>query len=293
MWKAVRSLIKPAFPASSNDAGRGKSPVTLLDLPVELLIEILTLTLASDVPFDLQKFIELGKKDRDPRFPSDGSYSWFLRGLHPSQREHYLDWLAINGTSRSFRACGKELFFSKKVFIVTPSLLKALLDGSCKNISTADKVDLFSKAQHVIVSTPSIIIANCFVNKISAYNAFTKRGCVLSIQPYARDRTWDDHLPFLALDTASTPMRSQPVQSGEQPLLKEGTLKRHPAPQRLLSLLEGIDIDVERLVVDLIHRDTELSRRGIIDDLANFVYPNLDFIGRMKARTRAAEGQRS
>ena len=129
--------------------------------------------------------------------------------------------------------------------------------------------------------------------KISAYNAFTKNGCVLSIQPYARDRT-DDHLPFLAWDIASTPMAPQPVQdSWPQELLLTGTLKRHSAPERLLSLLEGVDLEVERMAVDLIHRDTEVSRRLMIDDLAQNVYHNLAFIGRMKARKRAAEGQGS
>lgn len=300
VWKVVLFLINLVSPASSNDNGRSETPPNLSDLPNELLIQILALTLASEVPLDLRKFIELGQNHQKYRdrlattpFPSVVAYNWFREVLPTSQEEHYLDWLAINGTSRRFRECGKELFFSKKVFIVTLPLLKALLDGSCKNLSGPDKAELFARAKHVIVSTPATNIASCFIN-LSLYNAFTKKGCVLSVQPYARDRTKDNHLPFLALDTASTPMAPQPApNSVSQGRLLAGTLKRHSAPQRLLSLLEGAELEVGRMVVDLIHRDTEISRRWIIDDLAQNVYHNLVHIGWQKAKRRAAEDQRS
>lgn len=97
-------------------------------------------------------------------------------------------------------------------------------------------------------------MASDFV-RLPIYNAFTSIR-FLSIQLHALD------LHLLALKTASTPMASQPVPMGDpENELSKGTPKRHSAPQESLSLLEGAGLQVGRMEVDLIHRDTEYSRR--------------------------------
>ena len=45
--------------------------------------------------------------------------------------------------------------------------------------------------------------------------------------------------------------------------------------------------------VNLLHRNTEVWRRYVIEDLAENVYQILKFIGRQRAKKRVAEGQRS
>lgn len=76
------------------------------------------------------------------------------------------------------------------------------------------------------------------------------------------------------------------------PLLK-GTLKRHSVPQELQSLLESVGLQAGRMKVNLLHRNTEVWRRYVIEDLAENVYQILKFIGRQRAKKRVAEGQRS
>lgn len=295
MWKAILPWINTA----STALRRGASLPAISKLPPELLTRILVLTLASNVPFRLEEFIELGKSCQSVGFyglDSASSNSCFLWQLHPSQREHYLDWLAINGTSRNFRECGKLVFFSEKTFIITPNLLKDLQDGNCKNMSASDKAAVFSHARHVIAPMGAASMATRFA-KLPTYNAFT-RIRVLTIQPFIHlTRTeqlkphseyGDLHPPDL--ETASTPMASQPLEPGDPGYaLDRGTPKRHPAPQELLDLLEGLDLQVGRMEVDLLHRDTEKWRRYVIDEITSQVYPYL----RYKMRRRVAQGQRS
>lgn len=276
-----------AYNASNTDVSHDALPSTFSLLPTELVIEVLAHTMVSKVPFDLQKFIELGARWHQEQatraaWCSDESRSWFLDGLHVSQREHYLDWLAINGTSRWFRACGRLAFFSQKIFIVAPPLLMALQNGSCQNISVPDNAAIISRARHVIVPLLSRNRATHFM-RISMYNAFT-RIRVLSIQPFAFG---DGDRILQPLESASTQMVARLLRSSDfEDMLLRGTPKRHSAPPELLSLLRGVDLELERMEVDLIHRDTGIWRRYVIHALAREVYPYLRLIGRHRARQR-------
>ncbi|CAF9916670.1 MAG: hypothetical protein ALECFALPRED_010815 [Alectoria fallacina] len=286
-----------ASSATSADVGRDILSV----FPDEVLTEILAHMVASEIPLYLQDFTELGEWHREPNTQAAWSYpgsrNWFLTMLTSSQKEHYLDWLVVNGTSRRFRACGKWAFWSQKILIIPPSLLKALEDGSCKNVSAPDKAAIFSRARHIIASLPGQSIGSHFM-KLPDYNAFT-RTRVLSIQPHgtaliAIPLSPATVLPLLALETASTPMASQPFRWRDMPpTVLQGTPKRHSAPQELQSLLEGIDLQVGRLEIDLILPDTDNAKRCVIDELAYEVYPYLRFVCQLKAKERVADGQRS
>lgn len=288
MCKLILSLINMAFTDSSADVDRDILSV----FPNEVLTEILAHMVASEIPLYLQDFIDMGKWHQTLTTQAARSYpgarDWFLTQLTSSQREHYLDWLVVNGTSRRFRACGKLAFFSEKILIIPPSLLKALQDGSCKNVSAPDKAAIFSHARHIIASLPGKSIGSHFM-KLPNYNAFTRMR-VLSIQllryaPIAIPLCPATILPLLTLETALTPMASQPFPRHDINLL-EGTPKRHSAPQELLSLLEGIDLQVGRFEVDLILPDTDNARRYVIDELADQVYPYLRFVCQQKAKKR-------
>ena len=278
-----------AYNGSNTDVSHDALPSTFSLLTSELVIEVLAHTMVSKVPFDLQKFIELGARWHQEQatratspYSSDESRSWFLDRLHVSQREHYLDWLAINGTSRWFRACGRLAFFSQKIFIVAPPLLMALQNGNCRNISVPDNAAIISHAPHVIVPLPSRNRATHFT-RISTYNAFT-RIRVLSIQPFAFG---DGDRILQPLESASTQMVARLLRRSDfGDMLLRGTPKRHSAPPELLSLLRGVDLDVGRMEVDLIHRDTGIWRRYVIHALASQFYPYLRVIGRDRARQR-------
>lgn len=263
---------------------------TVPKLPNELLVEIPAYTVASDVPLRLEEFIELGKSHRERGVTRESpalSYHLFHEKLHPSQQEHYLHWLAINGTSRNFRECGKEAFFSGKIFIISPTLLKDLQDGSCKNMSASDKAAIFSDALHVIVPLRHASVQTQF-SKMPMYNAFRKekkQKLILSIQPLAPyNLVGDPDLYPPALETASTPTASQPMADGYELFraLQMGIPKRHPAPEDLLDLLAGMHLQVGRMKVDLLHRDTEMWRLYVIDKLDNQVYYYLRFLIRIR-----------
>ncbi|CAD6585444.1 MAG: hypothetical protein ASARMPRED_002164 [Alectoria sarmentosa] len=286
-----------AFTGSSADVDRDILSV----FPNEILTEILAHMVASETPLYLQDFIDTGKWHQNLNtqvarsYP--GAHDWFLTHLTSSQKEHYLDWLVVNGTSRRFRACGKLAFFSEKILIIPPSLLKALQGGSCRNVSAPDKAAIFSHARQIIASLPGRSIGSHFM-KLPDYNAFTRMR-VLSIQTHGtaliaiplRPATV---LPLLALETASTPTVFRRFRWRNMALtMLKGTPKRHSAPQELLSLLEGIDLQVGRLEIDLILPDTDNAKRYVTDELVNQVYPYLRFVCQQKAKKRVVDGQRS
>ena len=137
------SFINRAFPTWSTKVGHRQSTPSMLELPAELVLYIFTLAFASEVPVNLAEFIDLGHRNQKYqdslarltpsarsytwlpswlrtllattwlatlRLPSADSYAWFLGELHHSQKEHYMDWLAINALPWQFRRCGYVLF---------------------------------------------------------------------------------------------------------------------------------------------------------------------------------------
>lgn len=283
-----------ASTASSTDVGRDALLTTLSDLPNEVLTKILARTVASKVPFHLDGFIQLGKVyQKLPSQMTKGlSLAVFLRALPSSQKEHYLDWLLVNGTgtSRRVRACGKLAFFSEKIFMISPRLLKTLQDGSCRNVSAPDKAAVLSHVQHVVAPLPTADLA-CRFSRLSPYNAFT-RIRVLSIEPQFLDGC--NRVYCQALETASAPIPLQPLLEDEpDSTFPKGIPKRHSAPQELLSLLEDVGLQVGRMEVDLILCDTEDSRQWAIVELSSRIYPYLQIIGMLMPKTRSAHGQKS
>lgn len=283
------NLLRWGYTTLSLVVGRNEPLFPLEELPAEVLAKVLAFTMASPVPVLLQGFIEEGKK----RGESSSTWSYPLWKLLPSQREHYLDWVAINSTSRSLRNCGKLLFFSKKIFLIAPPLLETLMDGSCRNMSAQDKATLLSRAQYVIVPINTRGIATYFP-KLPRYRTFKHLRCFSiqifkpSEQPYQ-----DSDICSLDWETVSTtPMASEPVDSGDK-VVEKGPYRRHLPPQDLLDLLRGVGLQVDQIKVDLIYRDTEKSKRWVIDELAEQVYPYLRTMQRNRQIKELAEGQSS
>ena len=256
---------------------------SLMDLAPELRAHIIAYAMASEVPLQLQDFIAAGQQQRPAvhsasrslkeDYTSTETYSNFLAMLHPSQKEHYTDWLAVNGTSREFRQDGKLAFFSEKIFVIGPALLQTLKNGSCRNLTVPDRMALLERARHVVIGLSSLGMARHFW-QVSEYNAFARLR-VLSIQPFVSFPDEPDNaLPALEW-SSSTAEAAEPVRQLSS-IEKIGTLKRHPAPGELVNLLRSVGLrsDVE---VDLVHRDTREWRRYVVDELVKGVYPYLRF----------------
>ncbi|KAL8903895.1 MAG: hypothetical protein Q9171_007238 [Xanthocarpia ochracea] len=135
----------------------------LMLLPDELLSRILDFVSASEVPVSIERFTDMARypdqykngQKRIYSFPRLGtrgkssarflttaptfSRAWWLDLLPMDQVEHYLDWVAVNGTSRRIRACGKAAFFREKKYIASTSFFKSLLDGTISHMSHSDQ----------------------------------------------------------------------------------------------------------------------------------------------------------
>ena len=270
---------------------------TLLALPDKPLMMIIAYTMISKVPLDLGKFIELGERHQNIRpalrNPSDNFRTWFLDSLPIIQRKHYIDWLAIN-TSRRFRKVGKHVFFFLKTFMIAPPLLKALLDGSCKNMAVHDRMTLFRLAGHVIAHLPATEDGEHHRHhtKISIYNAFIALK-VLSIQPFLRDcdilyLRWAKRS---LVERLEDPDNTQPVRRSDlESLQLEIRQKRHPAPPPLQGTLRSVGLEVGRMKVDLIYPDTYGAKYYAWGTIASQVCPSFYEYAK---KSRAEEARKS
>ncbi|KAL8861222.1 MAG: hypothetical protein Q9178_002438 [Gyalolechia marmorata] len=135
----------------------------LMLLPDELLSRILDFVSASEVPVSIGRFTDMAsypdqyenrpektcsslrpgaRGQRSARSLTTAptlSRAWWLDFLPKDQVEHYLDWVAINGTSRRIRACGKAAFFREKKYSASTSFFKSLLDGTMSQMSHSDR----------------------------------------------------------------------------------------------------------------------------------------------------------
>ncbi len=135
----------------------------LMLLPNELLSRILDFVLASEVAVSIGRFTHMARyPDQYENGPEKTcsslrpgtrgqpsarslitaptfSRAWWLDLLPKDQVEHYLDWVAINGTSHRMRACGKAAFFREKKYIASTSFFKSLLDGTMSQMSHSDQ----------------------------------------------------------------------------------------------------------------------------------------------------------
>ena len=258
---------------------------TLMTLPAEIQLKILGYVMASEAPVDLQEFVELGGELQNIRETSREAWSWesdgeaepvvleerilstkasqssaawalsgpcnsFFTELHPSQKEHYLDWLLINSTCRRFRELGKVVFFSEKCFIIKPCFLKVLSQAAARNLSTADADTALAQIRHVIAPLTFDSSTARDFRILARYHALR---CIkiLSIK----------HRKYAAI-----------IRSTGRPAVEDlAAVDRIPSPLELLDFLRYFGLQVDRLRVDLINDDD----KDILECLASEVYPGL------------------
>lgn len=273
-------IIKPAKKFHNMSQLFSDPQPTLMTLPAEIQLKILGYVMASEAPVDLQEFVELGRELqnlRETSWESDGEAepvvleerilsikagqssvasalcgpcNNFLTELHPSQKEHYLDWLLINSTCRRFRELGKVAFFSEKCFIIKPSFLTVLSQALARNLSAADADTALTQIRHVIAPLTFDSSTARDFRILGRYHALR---CIkiLSIK----------HRKYAAI-----------IRSTGRPAVEDlAAVDRIPSPQELLDLLRYFGLQVDRLRVDLINDED----KDILDCLTSEVYPGL------------------
>lgn len=243
-----------------------KSCTGMALIPPEILSMILSHAMRSDMPVYLNHFLRLGRQHRDIR---DGkvtdkwasstacSEKWFFYNLDFGQLEHFRDWLLINSTCRGFRACGKELWFSEKVFVIRPRLMKTLR-GATPRISTENLSIARACIRHVIVPSPgdaaSQLIALPWYNNLQNLRSLSIQLC-------------RDPSKILSISTLST-------------------LKQKPLPEEFLTLLRNAGLRVGQLQMDLLYVADEGEYHFQMEGLANHVYPYLRTLSAWRANAR-------
>lgn len=187
------------------------------------------------------------------------SESWFLNNLDRGQLEHFRDWLLVNSTCRSFRAWGKKVFFSEKIFVIRPQFIKTLCGEPAKSMSVENIATARACIRHVVVPSPYCSAASHLMC-LSRFHTL-QRLCSLSIQPGCNPS-----------DTLLS--------------LKVRSFKRNPLPEELLGLVQGIGLRVDQLQMNLLYENNEGTHRYHMQRLADSVYPSLRILSAWKTKGR-------
>lgn len=244
---------------------------------------IIVHTMRSDTPVDLGYFPRLGRRSQrvinvnDTNIPAKNSReierillssqftppaSHRIDELGKTQIEHYRDWIFINSTCCDFRALGKKAFFSEKVFVIGPQLLKDLCGETARSIGAEDKATARAYIRHAIAPLPHPGSASQFLT-LARYNALQRlRSLTIHIRaPHDRNH-------FIRLNPR--------------------TVKTGPLPEEFSNLLRDIGLRVDQLQMDLELQANE-SVKGYEDPMkvmVDIVYPLLRALSarRMKGR---------
>lgn len=239
-------------------------PTPISRVPGEIISLILSHTMRSSVPFDLEHFLRRGRdlrKHGEGNQHGESSEDWFLDGLDPGQREHFRDWVLINSTCRGFRAWGKEAFFSEKIFVIRPLFMKAIArDGADGAVSSAIMATARAAIRHVVAPFPAIYLVT-----LPRYNALERlRSLTVGILHRRLDH----------LLSTSDLARLEPVSLPEEYLnrLRDLGLGANQLTANLLIDKEACPAQMERRVhiiyayvrLQLVRKARrEISRRGI------------------------------
>lgn len=182
------------------------------------------------------------------------------------------------------------MFFREKTLMISPTLLRSLRVGSCKNISASDRLNIFLQARHVVAYLDDRNPAA--FNNIPTYNSFPHLK-VLSTLP--KHSPSDKILVELEIGKPMITLpRPEPGQDGPG-LVYCGINhrpQRHPASEEFLILLLGIGLQVDRLEIDLVYDPATYSCNHIYWLWLPGVYEHLESLGQERMKGRLANHQR-
>ncbi|KAL8922678.1 MAG: hypothetical protein Q9208_004991 [Pyrenodesmia sp. 3 TL-2023] len=213
----------------------------LLTLPGEILLEIITLTMASNKPANPWLFIDVlrkTKRDVNREFPN----------MQPrEQREHWLDWIFVNGTCRLLKCYGKSAFFREKRFVISTWCIQVL-----NSVVASDSVSPDLLLAKACVSNVVAPVACTTINAwqmLPALHFFDRLRCIsieLPVMPVCgrfypvfpeEASKLEQKMPFIAPTSRLT--NKLKILGVHVPILTYSwrlSMKMHPSPSELLSL---------------------------------------------------------
>ena len=182
--------------------------LTLDKLPDELLVMVMTMAMASEVPVQFELCPELPRNDYPVRVIVRNADRPLLSRLKSSflksQEEHHSDWRIATGVSHRLRLLGIPAFFSEKIFIVPPTTLRVLREGRVQS----EVIDIAVKnIRNVVISLESHIRPRGFIG-LPLYHYFKRLQTLTIIIHYYRNdalrrnlvRSWANVPPKKLLD---------------------------------------------------------------------------------------------
>lgn len=259
---------------------------TILNLPAELICDILSRVLSSSIPVQLERIIGIrgyiaGRPRRHARFnptcykdraalsedivpiQKTAHTNYVLRWLVQTQIEHYWDWHLVNSTCTVFAAFGKPAFFQHKVFLIPYSCLDAWIDSKSNSSLTASDLEIARRhVRNIVVSVKGTGAALPY-SKLSRYHYFSK-------------------LRKLSVEHVS---------SGNDEDALIGKKWTRPLPEALLHMLRWLEVKVENLEMELLCETKERARKSMIIVLTLNVCPVLRTL--VRARWAQSNGPQS
>ncbi|KAG8531821.1 uncharacterized protein KY384_003457 [Bacidia gigantensis] len=206
----------------------------MTSLPLELIFQILTLSMSNYQPVDLEVLVSGDK----------GTIKFvdylMLVGAE-AQKEHQHDWVIANSVCHAWRHVGKKAFFTQKTFLIGPNFMKRLHTGRVKTLSAENRVLLFSHLRQLIVPIAGTLTCEWTAKRTQWHN-LPHFHALAGLQSF--------HLLLLK--------GSQRYQAADLPDACEALL-----PDFFLCFLRCLHLDVERLNPMLLVATTELRTVNI------------------------------
>ncbi|KAL8911967.1 MAG: hypothetical protein Q9171_002943 [Xanthocarpia ochracea] len=238
----------------------------ICSLPTEILDKVIISVISNDTPVHLEYLMEnvnhITMLDLFRKPPNETTK------LDRFQLVHQRDWVFVNSVCRSWRFTGQKAFFSRKTFLITNSLMKALVAGRLKLLTTPNHpFNVLESIRYIIVPMPGwSATSNLLV--LPRYHAFSNLQSV-DILTYVRmDEILDDYcIPgFWTFWCDKEP-------DGE-----------------LMECLAGVELRVDELRVRFSYVTlTESIPTSHLQRMQGNVVPYLRFVNSQKAKLRARQ----
>ena len=247
-----------------------------------MLSRILAYTVASDAPFDMDKWL-VWMPDSTPFLPMSQ-----LKDLYGYEKEHFLDWQLLNATCRRFRECGIPEFFSEKFIALSPLSVNALHYGNYSNLSPNLWAMLLTRVRHVVADVfdfgSGSPTGDVYLGRLLEYNHFPRLRSI-SIAIDCKD-LFNFHLSH----TISRWHRESVCPTRDIDLLTWSTFAfdRYQAPEKLVLALQKTGLETKGVTIDVVHPGRFDLWRSIFDDIEHEIPPKLEWLAETKAQTEAA-----
>ena len=237
--------------------------VQLLSLPGELLAKIMAFAMASDVPVYLWLFRNIARdssfaqKNRDTKLYLPVDLSPTCKDFPTYQERHLLDWLCVTGTCHRLRRIGMPAFFREKEFLIPPTMLRGLQDGTIRSSNLDMAKDCI---REVVVPVSNFVNGTGFMSLPKCHH-FTRLSTLTILAPSDERRILQRHV-------------------------KDKARPQEP-PKELRDLLGQLGLRINEIKLRLvIVADTKSDVTSVIDSMERGVYPLLRTLIQRRVKSR-------